>query len=415
MPDVPTHPDRFVALDVHKQYAVVAAVDREQHVALAPRRVTFERLGEWMRVHLRPTDAVVLEATTNAWQFYDEIAPLVASVTVAHPLKVAVIAAARVKTDARDTLALARLLAAGLVPAVWVPPRDVRDLRALLAHRERLIRQRTQARNRLHSILHQYNLVPPEGSLFGQEQRAWWQNLELRPLERVRVRQDLAVLESLEPLIAEVDAELMRQSVAAPWANQMSFVMQLPGMGVINALTVLAAIGDITRFPTAKHLAGYAGLGASVHASGQVYRTGRITKEGRRELRAAMVEAAWIAVERHPHWKAHFARLAARVGPAKAIVAVARKLLVAVWHVLSQRAADRHADPVAVARKFMRWGANGRVATGQGLTRGGFVRYHLERLGLGAEMTVLIYNKSTIHLPPSASDGAPPLSAAIVA
>jgi transposase len=93
----------------------------------------------WATTHLGPCDAVVLEATSNAWLFYDQLEPLVGSVTVAHPLAVKLIAAARVKTDSRDTIKLAHLLAANLVPAVWVLPVHVRELRGLVNHRKRLV------------------------------------------------------------------------------------------------------------------------------------------------------------------------------------------------------------------------------------------------------------------------------------
>jgi transposase len=119
-------------------------------------------------------------------------------------------------------------------------------------------------------------------------------------------------------------------------------------------MTILAAIGEITRFPSAQKLVGYSGLGASVHASGQTEHPGAITKQGRRELRTALIEAAWIAVRQHPYWEAQFERLAARKGAGKAIVAIARKLLVAIWHVLTKHVADCHADPVRVARKLWR-------------------------------------------------------------
>ena len=137
-----------------------------------------------------------------------------------------------------------------------------------------------------------------------------------------------------EYLGAELDAQLVQLSMTEPWASQTPFLIQLPGLGVINALTLLAAIGDITRFASAKKLVGYSGLGAAVHASGQTYQTRRTTKQGRCELRTTMIEAAWVAVEHHPHWKAQFERLTHSIGKRKAIVAIARKLLVAVWHVL---------------------------------------------------------------------------------
>ena len=97
-------------------------------------------------------------------------------------------------------------------------------------------------------------------------------------------------------------------------------------------MTLLAAIGDISRFPDAKHLVGYSGLGSRVHDSGLTRRTGGMTKAGRRDIRAAMVEAAHAASRTHPHRKAELARLEPRLGHDEAIVAIARKLLLAVWH-----------------------------------------------------------------------------------
>jgi transposase len=122
---------------------------------------------------------VVLEATANAWVLSDQLTPLAGSVTVAHPLAVKLISAARVKTDARDTIKLARLLAANLIPAVWVPPVAVREVRALVTHRKRLVKQRSQARNRLQGVLQRHHLSAPEGSAFARKARAWWLSLPL--------------------------------------------------------------------------------------------------------------------------------------------------------------------------------------------------------------------------------------------
>ena len=382
---------RFVGLDVHKQSIVVSAVDAQQQVLLPARRVSLAEFESWATSHLLATDAVVLEASTNAWQFYDLLEPLVASVTVAHPFLIKLIAQARVKTDGRDALHLAKLLAANLIPAVWVPPKPVRELRAILAHRRRLIAQRTQARNRLHSMLHRHNLPPPVGDPFTTEQRVWWADLPLSALEHLQVRQDLALLEHLAPLIKEVEETLAHLSTDDPWAKPMALLLQLPGVGLVTALTALAAIGDISRFPSAKKLVGYSGLGSSVSASGQTYRTGGITKQGRRDLRAVLVEAAWITVEHHPLWKARFERLAARTGKKKAIIAIARKLLVVMWNVLTHQEADRYAEVEAVGRKFMKWGELHRTATHRGLSWAQFARHQLTVVGLGADLETLVY------------------------
>ena len=397
----PATPPRFVGLDVHKSSVVVAAIDAAQQVLLPPRRIPHERFVAWAEAHLLPTDVVVLEATTDAWQMHDELRPLVASVTVAHPLLVQLIAATKVKTDGRDAVHLARLLAAGLIPAVWVPPAEVRELRGLLSHRQRLVRQRTQARNRLHAVLHRHHLATPAAALFAAAQRGWWAALPLGATERLRVRQDLALLDSLDALVGEVERELARLSTVEPWASQAAFLLQLPGIGVVNAMALLAAIGDIARFPTAKQLVGYAGLGAGVHQSGQTRRTGGITKQGRRELRAALVEAAWVAVRTHPRWRAVFEQLEQRRGSGTAIVAVARKLLVVVWHVLQAREADRHADAAQVARKFFSWSERvGKAARG-GEPAGTLVRRELTRLGIGVELRRIVRGGQVYRLPPA--------------
>jgi transposase len=155
---------RFVALDLHKRYVMVGAVNTQQEVVLRPQRVELVAFEGWAKKHLRPTDVVVLEATSNAWYIYDLLEPLVTEVVVANPYHVKLIAASMVKTDRRDTLVLARLLAANLIPEIWIPPVEVRELRALIAHRERLVSHQTATKNRLQGVLHRHHIVPPPAS-----------------------------------------------------------------------------------------------------------------------------------------------------------------------------------------------------------------------------------------------------------
>src|SRR5215472_16714281 len=394
----PSPATRFVALDVHRHYLMGGAVDSQQQVVLTPRRFGFAAFAEWAPVHFTHADAVVFEATSNAWLLYDQVQPLVAEVVVAHPQAVKLIAAARVKTDSRDTIKLASLLAANLIPAVWVPPQSVRELRALVTHRNRLVQQRTQGANRLHSVLQRHNLEPPPGHPFALHQRDWWLGLDLPLAEKLRGQQDLSLYQTLETLIQESDAELGRLSTCDPWIKQVPFLVQLPGLGVLSALRLLAAIGEITRFPSAKHLVGYAGLGESRHQSGETNRGGRISKEGRSDLRGVMVEAAWVAVEHHPHWKAQFERLAARIGKQKAIVAMARKLLVAVWHVLAQQEADTSAQVEAVTRKLLNWISHAGATPGKKRDRLLLLYQYLDQLGLREEVEEVKYKGATYRL-----------------
>ena len=264
------HPTaRFVALDVHKQYVVVGAIDVTQTLVLPPRRVSMAQFPEWARRHLASTDQVVLETSVNTWDLYDLLVPLVSRVVVADPTQVKVIAASFVKTDKRDTLALAKLLAANLIPEVWVPPPEVRELRALMAHRRRLVVQCTMAKNRLQSLLHRHNLPAPGASIRLGRNIGLVGGAESLPLlSACGCNRIWAVIATLGSLIETVERELAQLSQQDPWSEHVPFLIQLPGIGLVGAMTILAAIGDITRFQTAKHLVGYAGLGTRIHASG---------------------------------------------------------------------------------------------------------------------------------------------------
>lgn len=393
---------RYVGLDVHKHYVMVGAVDQTQQTVLPPRKVALVELESWAQKHLLPTDHVALEATTNAWYVHDLLEPLVGRVLVAHPPQVKLIAAAMVKTDKKDTMTLAKLLAVNLLPTVWVPPVHVRDLRALLAHRRRLVSQQTQCKNRLQSILHRHHIVPPVSKPYHPDQRDWWLNLDLAAGDKLRIRQELVMLAQLDVLIDETSDELYRLSLSEPWREQLPYLIQLPGIGVMTAMVILSAAGDITRFPSAKKLVGYAGLGARIHASGLTFHTGGITKQGRRELRTALIEAAWVTVRVDATWREQFERLERYIGRRKAIVAIARKLLVVVWHVLYHRRVDRQADPERVVRYFLAWGRQAKAFARLGLKASEFARQQLDILGIGQELPTLINFGVTYRLPPSA-------------
>jgi len=394
-----SRPTRFVGLDVHKFYLVAVGVNAERQQVYGPQRVLLNRLDHWMMAQLTAYDAVVLEMSTNTWQLYDELLPHVQSVTVVHPPHLALITRAQVMNDQIAALTLARLHAAGLIPPLWVPPPAVREARALIAQRAKLVRLSTQSKNRLHAVLQRHHLQPPDGALFAAEQQPWWLSLELLASERACIQIDLNTLS-----FAQAQLKVLEQALAKTASDdpRVPLLVQLPGFSLITTLSVLAAIGEIERFPSAEKLVGYAGLGARVHESGLTHHRGRITKAGRRDLRVALVEAAQTAANTHPHWQAVLARLEPRLGRNKAIVAIARKLLVAVWHVLTKQSADRFADSERVARKFVQFSARlGKANRPEGQTTAQYVRAQLDRLGLGSELnSIQLGRQTTLRLPP---------------
>jgi transposase len=278
------------------------------------------------------------------------------------------------------------------------PPQKVRDRRAMIARRGKMVRLATMAKNRLHSVLHRNHLVVPEKP-FAPEQRSWWEALSLSATEQFLVRSDLDTLAFAQKQVEQAEECLKKASAED---ERIPLLVQLPGVAMLTAITILAAIGDVTRFPNAKKLVGYAGLGTRVHDSGKSHNSGRITKTGRRDLRRAMVNAANHAIEHHPHWKKEFERLEPHLGRSKAVVAIARKLLVAVWHVLSEKAADRFADPANVARSFFTYAYRVGVRNlPEGRSALSFTREQLDRLGIGQDLLEIPWGSKPHKLPAS--------------
>jgi transposase len=289
---------------------------------------------------------------------------------------------------------LARLLAKRLLVGIWIPPQEVRELRGLVAQRKKMTGLATQAKNRLHAVMQRHHLVPPEGNLFHAAQQRWWLELPLGTLEKVNVESDLETLQFAEKQLIRLTS--MMEEIADQ-SKEVTRWLQLPGLGMVTAVTVWAAICDIQRFADPQHLVGYAGLGTKVHDSGTTSRSGRITKAGRRDLRVALIEAAQIAANSHPHWKAELARLQPRLGRNKAIVAIA------VWYILAQHKPDRFAEPEAIAQKFLKFAYQlGKANRPAGQSAAQFVRQRLDALSIGNELTSIAWgSKKPIPLPPS--------------
>jgi transposase len=377
---------RYIALDIHKHYCVIAGVDREGRVLLQPVRVEHADLEEWLKKKLVSSDQVVIESTTNAWHVYDLLAPLAERVVVANPIKVKQIALARVKTDVRDTLILARMLAANLVPSVWVPPLHIRQMRQLLSQRRQLVETHTQILNRMHSVAHRHHLQHERGKRFNEKNTGWQKDEQLSKMEQFQLGLEMENKDYIEKQIERMSKVVQKLCHQRPWADEMPYLMQLPGFGVITAMTVLAAIGEIERFESPKHLASYSGLTPGLEQSGTKNRGKGITKEGRRELRWALVEAAQMAVKSDPLLKMKFQALQRRMHRNQAIVAIARHLLELVWYVLTRRQPYRHFSHERIAYKYLTWSWQMDEAARDGLTRQQFARYYLMRLGIGHDL-----------------------------
>ena len=257
-----------------------------------------------------------------------------------HPLRCKAIASARLKNDKVDAATLAQLLRADLLPEAWIAPAEVRQLRALLRHRAGLVRLGTRQRNRIHAVVADFG-YDRSGSYLSGPGRGWLAGLDLPAVSREIVTDCLAVIDGLAPVIDRIDGELRTHAKADPRVKTLT---TLPGVGQFTALVMLAEIGDITRFPSARKLASWAGLTPTVRGSDRTVRHGHISKQGSAWLRWVLNQAAQTA-KRSPEFAATYASIAKRRGKKIATIAIARKLLTRAWHLLNDMQAADAATP----------------------------------------------------------------------
>ena len=170
------------------------------------------------------------------------------------------------------------------------------------------------------------------GSYLSGPGRGWLAGLELPAASREIVTDCLAVIDGLAPALDRIDAGLRARARSDP---RVKVLTALPGVGQFTALVILAEIGDITRFGSARKLASWAGLTPTVRGSDLTVRHGHISKQGSAWLRWVLNQAAQTA-KRSPEFAGTYATIAQRRGKKIATIAISRKLLTRAWHLLSQ-------------------------------------------------------------------------------
>jgi hypothetical protein len=213
------------------------------------------------------------------------------------------------------------------------------------------VRQRTRLKNQVQAILHR-NLIPrcPAADMFGLKGRAWLANQPLPGDEKLAVGALLRQLDFHGQELRIIDAELARVALERADVRRL---MTIPGVDATIALSIIAAVGDITRFPSGARLVSYLGLHPRVRQSGgQPASHGRITKQGRAHARGMLVEAAWVAVKTPGPLRAFFERVRARRGMQIAVVATARKLACLCWTMLTRGENYAFARPSLTAQKL---------------------------------------------------------------
>jgi transposase len=255
-------------------------------------------------------------------------------VEVADARKVKGLAPLACKTDKVDARVLAELCRRDLVPAVWLPSLDDRALRERLKRRMHVVRMRTMARNRIHGVLTQWGLKLSTTRLRQPDALRLLDERGMPEVWRRSVAEALALIDLLDERLAPLERELRPLAKADP---RVALLETIPGIGPLLGLTIAAEIGDISRFASARKLIGFAGLAPKVRQSGQSSRTGPLSKAGSKTLRWAAIEAAQQAWRETNPWHQLYRETTQRQGKTNAgKAAVARKVLIATWHVLSR-------------------------------------------------------------------------------
>jgi len=322
-----------VGLDLHKKYSTVVVMDDDGNIQLEDTLYHDDRprLIEFFS-KLAGKAVVTVEASRDWYWLYELLEELGVTVKLANARKVRLIAEAWLKNDKVDPKSLAQLERTGFLPEAYISPRPIRDNREYLRYRLTLVRLRTGLKNKVHALLDKLGIKHPFADLFCPAGRRFLSQLTLRPAYQEELTNYLALIEDIERRIVAATKEIKQQLKPDPRAE---LLMTIPGIGHLTAYLLLNEIGDIKRFPAPGKLCAYGGIVPIVRQSADHRWQGHITKEGNRYIRWALTESACLAPSKDYVLGSFYRRLKARRGNLKARVAVARKLLVAVWYVLT--------------------------------------------------------------------------------
>lgn len=329
----------YVGVDQHKYFSQVAVVDENGRLCQERRLLHADREG--LRKFFRSLGECkgVLEATRNWDWLHDVMEETLTEVRLCNPVLARLIAESRIKTDKLDALALAQLLRTEFLPEAYAPPMEVRRLRALHRFRMHLVGVRTAWKNRVHTLLDRAGIQHEESDLFGARGRMLLAQLRLEEPYQTELKRLLKLIDLLTQEVKALEGQLRKQIRQDPRG---ALLLTVPGIGVILAYAILAEVGEMERFGSAAKFASYCGLVSRTHQSAARYHQGSVGKGGNHYLKWALVEAAHTARKKDPALGALYQRMAAKGKPQKGIVAVARHLAEAIYHMLKRKEAYRY-------------------------------------------------------------------------
>jgi len=320
-----------VGVDLHQRFCYLTAVDASGKTVKQSQVINDgAALRAWLRQVPSPRQ-VVVEASGFWPAFARAVQPEAQLLVMVHPQRMKAIASARLKNDKVDSETLAQLSRADLLPEAWMANERTQQARLLTRLRITLGQQRAKAKNRLQAVLHQEGFLKPVADVFGKTGRVWLAGLALSPAGRMVVEVWLKIVDQMTEAIAAQEKALKEMTKLDPRARWLETV---PGIGSYSAMVILAEVGEIERFASKRALASYAGLTPTVRESAGKKKRGSIGHHGSGTLRWILLQVAQVAVRHSPAARAWYLRLKKRKPAQVALIALARKLLTAIWALL---------------------------------------------------------------------------------
>ncbi|WP_114579687.1 IS110 family transposase [Saliphagus sp. LR7] len=320
----------FLGIDIHKRYAQVAVMDENGKI-IEEVRVENANLDDLAKRYAGAEAAI--EATSNYYHIHDTLSEHL-DVTVAHPGKLTLIADTDKKTDRVDAKELARMVRLGSVPESYVPPEEIREARALVRGRQKLVENRTEYANKIHGLLSDHGITESVKPL-SVKGREFLRELSLPAPWDELLASYLKLIETLTEEIKRLEATIEERAGSL---KETQLLMTIPGVSYYSALMIYAELGEIDRFDGDKEVVSYVGLNPVIRESGDSRFEGGISKRGSGRVRWILVQCARTAVHtcKDEYLSRFYDRLAGKKESQKAIVATARKLLVSIYHMLDR-------------------------------------------------------------------------------
>jgi len=338
---VRTEEELFIGIDLHKHrwHVTIRTFDVELFSGSIPGN--WEGLHRILARYAGHQLQAVYEAGYFGFRLHDRLVAHGIPCIVTPPSLVPQEYGNRVKTDRRDSSKLAHLLAKGLLKRVWVPSEEELYHRQVIRRRRQLVRDRVRIQSRIKAELRFYGIHL-------EEPRGRWTEIYFETVRSVRFGNRWMqesfnrLLEQYEFLSAQISkqTQLLRElSETAMYRDRMAILQTLPGIGVISAMELLLELQDVSRFRRAEQLAAYVGLTPSQYSSADKVRMGRITGIGKNTLRSLLVEASWTLIRKDPAMRDKYDRIKIRSGGKRAVVAIARTLLLRMRRMLLDKQA----------------------------------------------------------------------------